>query len=152
MLSCFSLVQSFATLVDCSLLGSSVHGILQARILKWVAMSSSRGSSPPRDQTHISHGSCTAGGFFTTESRGKVWKLILLPLPPQCLHVVITHSSPGHSPSVLKDFSSCLTAHLFSHLIITEMILPLSWVLGPWLPPSKDLVPHTVQPPTSKVI
>ena len=112
--------------MDCSPPDSSIQGIIQAGILEWVAMSSSRGSSPPRDQTHISHGSCTAGGFFTTESRGKVWKLILLPLPPQCLHVVITHSSPGHSPSVLKDFSSCLTAHLFSHLIITEMILPLS--------------------------
>ena len=35
--------------VDCSLLGSSVHGILQARILEWVAISFSRGSSRPRD-------------------------------------------------------------------------------------------------------
>ena len=35
--------------VDCSLPGSSVHGIRQARILEWVAMSSSRGSSRPRD-------------------------------------------------------------------------------------------------------
>ena len=35
--------------VDCSLPGSSVHGILQARILDWVAMPSSRGSSCPRD-------------------------------------------------------------------------------------------------------
>ena len=34
--------------------GSSVHGISQARILEWVAISSSRGFSPPRDQTHIS--------------------------------------------------------------------------------------------------
>ena len=38
---------------DCSLPGSSVYGILQARILEWVAISSSRGSSQPRDQTHI---------------------------------------------------------------------------------------------------
>ena len=41
--------------MDCSLPGSSVRGILQARILKWVAMSSSRGSFWPRDQTHISY-------------------------------------------------------------------------------------------------
>ena len=34
--------------------GSSVHGILQARILEWVAISYSRGSSRPRDQTHVS--------------------------------------------------------------------------------------------------
>ena len=39
--------------VDCSAPGSSVHGILQVRIVQWVAISSSRGSSRPRDQTHI---------------------------------------------------------------------------------------------------
>ena len=41
--------------VDCILPGSSVHGILQARILEWVAISFSRGSSPPRDKTQVSH-------------------------------------------------------------------------------------------------
>ena len=40
--------------VDCSLPSSSVHGILQARILEWVAISFSRGSSQPRDRTWIS--------------------------------------------------------------------------------------------------
>ena len=40
--------------MDCSLPGSSVHGIFQARILKWVAISFSRGSSQPKDQTHVS--------------------------------------------------------------------------------------------------
>ena len=44
--------------VDCSPPGSSVHGISQARILEWVAISSSRGSSWPRVQTSISWGSC----------------------------------------------------------------------------------------------
>ena len=44
MLSCFSRV-SFCDSVDYSLLGSSVHGILQARVLKWVAMPFSMGSS-----------------------------------------------------------------------------------------------------------
>ena len=47
--------------VDCSTPGSSVHRILQAGMLKWVAISSSRGSSRPRDQTHISWGPCTGG-------------------------------------------------------------------------------------------
>ena len=56
---------------DCSLLGSSVHGLLHARILEWVAISSSRESSQPRDWTCISCGSCIAGGFFTTEPPGK---------------------------------------------------------------------------------
>ena len=49
--------------MDCSLPGSAVRGILQARILEWVAISFSRGSSQPRDQTWVSR---TAGRFFTT--------------------------------------------------------------------------------------
>ena len=44
--------------VDCSLTGSSVHGIPQPRILEWVAMPSSRGPSQPRDQTLVSCFSC----------------------------------------------------------------------------------------------
>ena len=50
--------------MDCSLPGSLVHGVLQARILEWVAISFSRRSSQTRDQTRISCRSCTAGGFF----------------------------------------------------------------------------------------
>ena len=41
--------------VDCSPPSSSVHGILQARVLEWVAISFSRGFSQPRDQTYVSH-------------------------------------------------------------------------------------------------
>ena len=44
--------------MDCSLPDSSAHGILQARILEWVAVLSSRGSSWPRDQIYISCISC----------------------------------------------------------------------------------------------
>ena len=65
------LLQSCPTLcnsTDCSPPGFSLHGILQARILVWVAMSSSRGSSQSRDQTCIS---CIAGRFFTAEQSGK---------------------------------------------------------------------------------
>ena len=58
------LLQSCPTLrsVDCSLPSSFVHGFLQARILEWVDMPSSRRSSWLRDQTHIS---CIEGRFFT---------------------------------------------------------------------------------------
>ena len=55
-LSHFSCVWLFATL--CTAWGSSVHGVLQARILGWVAISFFRGFSRPRNQTHISHVSC----------------------------------------------------------------------------------------------
>ena len=48
--------------LDCSPPGSSVHGILQERILVWVAMPSSRGSSQPRNWTCLS---CITGGFLT---------------------------------------------------------------------------------------
>ena len=57
--------QSYPTLqdtMDCCPSGSSVHGIFQARILEWVAISFSRGSSQPRDQTQVSY---TAGRLFT---------------------------------------------------------------------------------------
>ena len=51
-------LQSCLTLcdpVDCSPLGSSVHGILQARTLEWVATTSSSGSFQPRDRTRVSY-------------------------------------------------------------------------------------------------
>ena len=69
---CVQLLQSCPTLCnlrDCSPPGSSIHGILQARILEWVATPSSRGSSRPRDQTHIFG---VAGGFLTAEPPGKL--------------------------------------------------------------------------------
>ena len=44
--------------MDCSLPGSSVHGISQARILEWVAIPFSRGSPQPRDQTCTPHVAC----------------------------------------------------------------------------------------------
>jgi len=49
-------------LMDCSLPGSSVHEVFQARILEWMAISFSRGSSRPRNRTHVF---CIASGFFT---------------------------------------------------------------------------------------
>ena len=50
--------------MDCSPPGSFVHGILQVRILEWVVMPSSRGSSWPKDQTHISYVSCIGRWVF----------------------------------------------------------------------------------------
>ena len=72
--------------VDCSLPGSSVNGILQARILKWVTVPFSRWSSQPRDWTHVSH---IAGGFFTVwatrgPSKQSIWFLQMW-LVPSCL-------------------------------------------------------------------
>ena len=52
--SCLTLCNT----MDCSPPGSSVHGILQERILQWVVMPSSRGSSQSRNRTHVSYISC----------------------------------------------------------------------------------------------
>ena len=60
----FQLCPTLCSPVDYSPPCSSVHKILQARILEWVAVPSFRVSSPPRDWTWVS---CTAAGFFTTE-------------------------------------------------------------------------------------
>ena len=67
MLGCFSRIWLFATpwTVACQ---APIHGILQARILEWVVISFSRGSSQPRDGTRVS---CTSGRIFTTEPPGK---------------------------------------------------------------------------------
>ena len=59
---------SFCDPMDYSPPGSSLHGISQARILEWVAISFCRGSSRPRDQTHVS---CISRWIFTTEPSGK---------------------------------------------------------------------------------
>ena len=56
---CLSHVQPFCNPTDCSPPGFSVHEISQARILQWVSISFSRGSSQPRDRTHLSCISCT---------------------------------------------------------------------------------------------
>ena len=49
--------------MDCGLPGSTLHGILQARVLEWVAISFSRGSSQPRNRTQVFH---IAGRFFAS--------------------------------------------------------------------------------------
>ena len=54
--------------MDCNPLGSSVHGILQAGLLEWVAFLFSRWSSQLRDQTQVSY---IVGGFFTNWTTGE---------------------------------------------------------------------------------
>ena len=74
-------VQHFCDPMDCSPPGSSVHGILQARILEWVAIPFSRGSSKPRDRTQVS---CIAGRFFTslaTREAQEYWSGQPIPFP-----------------------------------------------------------------------
>ena len=70
-------LQSYPTLCDtmeCSPPGSSVLRVLQARILEWVSIPFSMGSSQPRDQAHMFCSSCIAGTFLTTEPPGEAQK------------------------------------------------------------------------------
>ena len=64
--------------MGCSLPGSSVHGILQARILEWVAMPSSRGSSQPRIEPKSIISPALAGRFFTSST---TWEALGNTLP-----------------------------------------------------------------------
>ena len=64
---CAKSLQSFPTFcdpMDCSPPGSSVHGVIQARTLEWVAIPSSSGSSRPRDRTHVSYVWCIGRRFL----------------------------------------------------------------------------------------
>ena len=73
-----SVVSNVCKIMDCNLPGSSVHGILQARILEWVAISFSRGSSQSRDWTQISR---ISGRFFSSWAIRDTLKTVRQELP-----------------------------------------------------------------------
>ena len=109
--------QSLSCVWLCSPQGSSVHGIFQARILEWVTISSSRESSPPRDQTRISCVFCIGKWFFSTEPPGN----------PLCLKYPI---------KTLRRSLLCLFLSLFAHcsLPVTPVQSGRFWkFLSPWV-------------------
>ena len=135
-------------LMDCSPPGSSVHGILQARILEWVAIPFSRGSSQPRDRTCIF---CIVGRFFTAEPSVRVLvtqSCLTLGDPMDC-------SLPGSSvygivPGILqarilewvaisssRGSSQPRDRTHISYVSLTEGSLPLG-------PPGKLIIWHSV--------
>ena len=105
--------------IDCSPPGSSVHGILQARTLEWVAMSCSRGSSWPRDWTHIS---CIGRrALFTTEPPGKAHSVLLRMVKTTASHSIIIGvgtlvSLNGAADSLYSD----ITVHMGSSLLFQK--------------------------------
>ena len=125
---------TFCNPTDCSPPGSSANGILQARILEWVAISSSMGSSRPRDRTHASCINRQADGLLLSHRRSTGERLALgwcgqlLP-PPHVLHSAQTPSQvcrgtwqdkpgpvppstqpPGPSLEVNQYLISCLSS------------------------------------------
>ena len=103
--------------MDYSLPGSSVHGILQARILEWVAMPSSRGSSQPRDWTHVSYISCIGRWILYhlcllgSPSLSPYFSLNPLFYPPNRLHCF--HSPTPHC--IHRNFSKTKKSFFGSH-------------------------------------
>ena len=97
---------TLCSLMDC-MPGFSVHSVFQARILEWVTIPFSRGSSQPRDQTCFSCTSCTAGRFFTNEPPGK---------------------SPGvkviQSSSTLCDPKDCIVHGILQARILEWVVFP----------------------------
>ena len=118
---CAKLLQSCLTLcdvMDLSPPGSSVHGNLQARILEWSAMPSSRGPSWPRDWTHFSYISCIGRRFFTTSATWEAPRSHA----DQCFSSEFFFS--GSQTRLLISFSS-LPAHLLPPCPVASLVLNL---------------------------
>ena len=90
------LLQLLCDPVDCSPPCSSVHRILQARILEWVAMLSPRGYSQPRNWTHVSSSPALAGGFFISST---TWEATFLRVKVKVAQSCLTLCNPmDYSP------------------------------------------------------
>ena len=108
----------------CSPPGSSVHGILQARILEWIAMPSSRGSSPPRDWIHIAYISCISRWVLY---HWATWEAPS-PLVLKCISAVIGRNrSFGWSPHPGPARRTCWTGLVPTGRARTSHKLPVSF-------------------------
>ena len=123
---CVLVTQACQTLcdpMDCTQPGSSVHGLLQARILEWVAISFSRGSSQPRDGTGVS---CIAGrSFYVFVTLGVEW------YPSPLTWLQILRRIIGITFSLLlfiwiitafAEFSECESVR---YLVVSDSLRPL---------------------------
>ena len=111
--------------MDCSPPGSSVHGILQARILEWIAIPFSRGSFWPRDQTRVFF---IAGRFFTVWATGK----ITLSLAP--VYSFELKAQSDGLDSLLKNNEWCQVLLVFPWALSSKAPFPSHWV-GVWKAP-----------------
>ena len=96
----------------CNPIDYTVHGILQAKILAWVAIPFYRGSSQPWDWTHVSH---IAGGFFTSWVTGEAHFLL-----NSVLNSTLSFSNPLSTTSALHSTyhhsTPCMCAYMHTHL------------------------------------
>ena len=146
MLSC-QLCLTICNPMDCSPPGSYVHGVSQARMLEWVAISYSRGSSWPGDQTWLS---CITGRFFTiwaTREANRDYLLLLFSQVYQFRSVQFSHSvvSDSATPwiaacqaslSITNSQSSPRLTSIESVMPSSHLILCCPLLLLPPIPPS----------------
>ena len=105
--------------IDCSPPGSSVHGIFQARVLEPVFVSFSRGSSPPRDQTHISCISCIDRWILSI-----LFSIVALSV------YIPTNSAVGFSITHILSRIYCLQFFIDSHSDWYEVISHCIFEIG----------------------
>ena len=105
--------------MDCSLSVPSIHGIFQARILEWVAISYSRGSSQPRDWTHISWVSCI--GRWILYHLSYQWN------PQTELNSTIKEHTPGWSEIHICDAGWFDICRLINVIITNDRIKSKHW-------------------------
>ena len=109
--------------IDCSPLGSSVHGISQARILEWVAFPSFRVSSQPRDRTYVS---CIGRRFFTTSTTYIYIRVYT--------HTYTLHFYCGLSQNVEYSSLCCIVGPCLSILLYILVCICKSQTPNPSLP------------------
>ena len=103
--------------VDCSPLGSSIHGILQSRILEWVAISFSRGSSQPRDRTQVSRIADRRFNLWATRetlSNSKTISLLVVILN-RTQFLFLTGSWSGRCPVHLSNDNSSICSNCIAY-------------------------------------
>ena len=128
--------------MDYSPPGSSIHGIFQARILEWLAISFSRGSSQLRDRTQDSH---TSGrlfhlshlGIFILSLRGNYMSVVAVQ-SHSCVQIFVTPWTAAHQASLsftlslsLLKFMSIESVRPSNHLIISCLLLLLPSIFPP---------------------
>ena len=106
--------------MDCSLPSSSVHGIVQARVLEWVAIFFYRGSSRPRDRTWVS---CIAGRHFT------IWAKIYLNLFQRILSIWRHRTILGYMAPLTWQWSICFPDQLERQVL--QLLIP-TFLFGLW--------------------
>ena len=106
--------------------GSSVRGILQARILEWVVMPSSRGSSWPRDRTCVSHVSCIGRQVLYYWATWEApWLLSLI------LHNIVTILWIGYIGAILTTYQYTVSLPLSTHCpLLLPCLISQGWVLA----------------------